>query len=309
MLSVVFFILHTLSIHSNGQYDINTWNTTIINTANNHKIPLTIHYPSNTNQTYPLMIFYHGWECMNTWYDFIWQSLVPKGLIIAMPNDYTENNTTNENKCAISQRYTLDWIKKSCNINKSCPLYNIVGNKSIAIGHSMGGGTTFLSSSSNYSLGQNFEYSFDAAFTLSGCGDTTDILQAIKYIDIPIFVFTATHDCMCPPETTAIPYYNTLPNNTCRFLADITNGSHCGFMNAPQVHQDACNVFDVSACPTHNHKNIALQTQIDIVMQYLTSFVNATMNDDNNEQDFQRIGMQLQKDEVQGVMTVIDSSC
>ena len=298
-------------IHNgNAQYSIETLNTTIVNKeADNHEIPLTIHYPSDLTQTYPVMVFYHGWECMNTWYDFIWQTLVPMGIIVAMPNDYTANNTTDENKCAISQRYTLDWIKDECNVDTSCPLYGIIGDKSMAIGHSMGGGTTFLSSSSNYSLGQTFKNSFDAAITLSGCGDTDDIEQAVKYIDIPIFVFTASHDCMCPPDSTAFPYYQLLSNETCRFLADINNGSHCGFMNAPGIHQDACNTFDTSACPLHNHDNIPLQSQIDIVMKYVVSFVNATIKDGNNEQDFERISTELQKDQIDGVMYFSTSDC
>ena len=173
----------------------------------------------------------------------------------------------------------------------------------------MGGGTTFLSSSSNYSLGQTFEYSFDAAFTLSGCGDTNNILQAVKYIDIPIFVFTASHDCMCPPDSTAFSYYQVLPNNTCKFLADINNGTHCGFMDAPPIHQDACNTFDTTACPLHNHESIPLQSQIDIVLKYLILFVNATMKDNNNEQDFQRIGVELQKDVEDAVMYFATSDC
>eukprot|EP01084_Bolivina_argentea_P230814 389391_1 len=207
-MTLIYRLFCLITVHfiayNNGEYGVKTFSTTIVNTeANNHEIPITIHYPSaNVNEQYPVMVFYHGWECMITWYDFIWQTLVPLGLIVAMPNDYTASNATNENECAVTQRYTLDWIKQ-CNTNPSCPLYQLVSDKSIAIGHSMGGGVTFLSSSSNYSLQQTFKYSFDAAFTFAGCGDANDIIQAVKYIDIPIFIFTASHDCMCPPNSTA----------------------------------------------------------------------------------------------------------
>ena len=293
-------------------YGIKTWNTTIVNPdVNDHPIPLTIHYPSDSSQKYPVMVFYHGWECEIRWYDFVWQQLVPLGVIVALPMDYIGNNQTNETLCALSQRYTLEWIKTKCNTDPKCPLHGIISTKSMAVGHSMGGGASILSASSHLDSGFNFQFKshFDAAFIFSGCGDQHDIVEAVKSIDIPIFLFTASHDCMCPPDRTAFSYYKALPDGTCRFVADIRNGTHCGFMNAPTVHEDACHVFDSVSCPFHDHRNMNLDVQLDVVMEYLKMFVEATMGKEVDEKEMKKIEEKLGKDKENGVMLSFDADC
>eukprot|EP01083_Nonionella_stella_P151640 484829_1 len=302
--------------YGHAQYDIDTWNTVITNkAANDHQIPLTIHYPRNTEREHAVLLFHHGYHCPISEYNYIWQRLVPLGFIIVMPGDYTSRNSTDERKCAISLRFSLDFIKQ-CNMNQTSPLYQMVGQKAIAVGHSLGGGVVILCSSSNYSLGQSFDSSFDAVVSLSGRGNTDDFIHALKHITIPIFLWTASHDCCNSPNDSAIPYYHTISNNkTCKFMANIANGTHCGFMNASAEHAKSCAALSDELCASDRlrHHHITRETQMDIVIQYLIRFMDVTMKnqllDNENQLDFAQMKQQLQQDTDDGVLTSYNYDC
>ena len=55
------------------------------------------------------MVFNHGGDCKNTWYNYIWQNLVPLGYIVAMPGDY-EHLWIYQYEYAATQRYITCFI-------------------------------------------------------------------------------------------------------------------------------------------------------------------------------------------------------
>merc|ERR550525_2305694 len=73
-------------------FSICHWTTVIKDSSRRHHIPLTTHYPCSIENdidiTFPLMVFGHASHCSNTWYDYIWKSVVPWGYIVAMPLSY-----------------------------------------------------------------------------------------------------------------------------------------------------------------------------------------------------------------------------
>eukprot|EP01083_Nonionella_stella_P281410 957499_1 len=147
-MSIIFLILTGIINTSNAglpNYSILTWETKIHNPVSGHKIPLIVHYPAGgSNERFPIMVFNHGGDTKNTWYDFVWQWVVPLGYIVVLPGDYEKY--INDFHYAADQRYTLDYMYDDCNVNLTCPLYNkIMLNSSVASGHSMGGGATFFS--------------------------------------------------------------------------------------------------------------------------------------------------------------------
>eukprot|EP01084_Bolivina_argentea_P299965 517118_1 len=308
--TVLYFTLSCIAMTVYGQYKIKQWKTTIKNPGNkNHDIPLIVHYPE-TKGVYPLMVFNHGGAAQNTWYNFVWENLVPQGIIVAMPNDYTyasPNSISAESTLELysqDQRYVLDWFKDDCNTSNSCPLQGMIGDKTIASGHSDGASCTILSFSGYIEKYQKFKHQFDSAFTLSSCSQTP-VVQAYPMITKPIFVMSATHDCMCPAKHDSIPEYNSMANTTCKFLGDITNGTHCDFMDAPAINQQGCR--DLDQCAGVNHKyDISQQAQLNIVNGYMNMFINATLRGDSAV--FNQIYTKLQSDKSKGVMSVVDST-
>eukprot|EP01084_Bolivina_argentea_P056788 103874_1 len=286
-----------------------TWETEIRNVATNHRIPLKVHYPNTTsvNNKYPIMVFNHGGDTKNTWYDFIWQNLVPQGYIVAMPGDYEKY--INDLHYAADQRYTLDYLLGNCNKNISCPLYNSIIPISMCSGHSEGGAASFFSIG-NYPLGQTFKYEFDAAFTLSGCTfRQNEVENAIKNItNKSIFFMGGTHDCICQPDRNTVVFFNEVTDkNSCKYLADITNGTHCHFMEPPLSVRDVpCLTEEELICPKEYHNNLEKEKQWAIVIQYMTLFLNATLN--KNYDNFQMIVNKLNNDKSNGVMTDIGNA-
>eukprot|EP00483_Globobulimina_turgida_P007857 UN07872 len=210
---VVFALLHC----TNGDYDVITWKTKIYNPTWDvftDKIPLLIHYPKTDDKTlkFPVIVFNHGGDCKNTYYDYVWQNLAPQGYIVAMPGLY-EHPWISEYEYTAAQRYTLNWLRSDCNANTSCPLYGMVGNKSIASGHSMGGGASFLSVS-NFNVNETFENEFDASFTLSGCDNRYDeLITSLHNVEKTktMFIMSGSRDCICPPDRNSDVFYDGMP--------------------------------------------------------------------------------------------------
>ena len=163
------------------------------------------------------------------------------------------------------------------------------------MGHSMGGGATILSVS-NYDLGYKFKYEFDAGFTYSGCDPAPDVNKAVKLIDKPFFLMTATHDCICPPKEYSEKYYTEIPNNkACKYLGDITKGDHCNWEDTVDIYQ--CQALENSECP-EDKNDITPKQQQDIGIAYTKLFLNAIIN----KSYYTQITAQLQADLKNGTM-------
>ena len=118
---------------TSGNYTICNYDTTLRDPSRpNHNIPLLMYYPCNHLNKYPYMIFGHAAESQDTWYDYIWQGMVPQGYITIFLGSH--EYVSNENDFAKDQRYTNDWVRDQCSKDPNCPLYDIVIPKSIVSG-------------------------------------------------------------------------------------------------------------------------------------------------------------------------------
>eukprot|EP01084_Bolivina_argentea_P234018 394016_1 len=304
-----------------GQYLTSTFAITIFNPSYpNHQIPLLVHYPiTNESTKFPLIVFNHGGDCKNTWYNYVWKNLVPQGYIVAMPNDYHHLLPNDIEEYAAGQRYTNDYLRIQSETNSSFILYSKISNRSMASGHSMGGGASFLSLG-NYPVSkQTFKYKFNAAFTLSGCGlpwQRSLLEQSLMNLTQAdyIFVMSGTHDCICPPPKDGNAYYNAVPIESCKILGDILNGTHCGFEQASLIGTDECWDAELLECVTkelHDHRySITSEEQYTFVKRYMTLFAKAALYDYNNNSNvIQQIKDSLVNDYNSGMMGEWDVNC
>ena len=325
-------------------YDIGEYETFIINPANNHTINLTIHYPISTikpsnststrkETTFPSIIFSHGWTCKNTFYDYIWQNLVPQGYIVVMPNDDTtiiiDEFLVNY---AAGQLATLDWLIDVANNNddEDNPLYGLINPYSAACsGHSMGGGACLLSMSDRNSNDYSYSYSYDydynffnysyefkhrfsSGFLLSGCNWNPSSRIAAYNISQPIFFLTGNGDCMCEPFLYADRYYSHVPDTTCKYLANINNGTHCNFEEAG-IYTAECDALQLELCIQNNYtivKSIKNSQQWDITNRYMIDFFNASLiYNSTNQKLYQNINQMLENDFVNDVLYDVKIGC
>ena len=162
----------------------------------NRQIQTEIYYPSatagnNTTLTpgiYPVVVCGHGFVMATSAYQNIWTALVNEGYIVALPN--TEGGFAPSHA-----NFGLD-LKFIVNEMKSNGAGTIIpstaiGATSAIMGHSMGGGSSFLAAANDTSI--TTMVSFAAANT------NPSSITAAQSVSVPTLIFSGANDCVAPP--------------------------------------------------------------------------------------------------------------
>ncbi len=192
----------------------------------NRIITTAIYYPAVTagnNVTiatgqFPIIVFGHGFVMDTSAYDVFRNAIVPSGYIIVFPT--TESSFSPSHTDFGKDIAFLVGAMKAEGLNSSSAFFGSVTSKSAVMGHSMGGGCSYLAV--QYASSITVLASFAAAVT-----NPSSIIAA-RNITIPSIVFSGVNDCVAPPATNQIPMYDTLAS-VCKSLINITGGAHCLF--------------------------------------------------------------------------------
>lgn len=236
----LFFLV--LASFSQLQAQYNVGHTTITfqdPSRGNRNIQTEIYYPSSgaagnnvpiANDTFPVIVFGHGFVMAWSAYQNIWDALVPKGYIMAFPR--TEGNAFNTNH----QRFGWDLqylvgAMQAQGANSSSVLYQGVATSTAIMGHSMGGGAGFLAADS---LCQNGSPLLRALVGLAPAESTSNGVSSInsaRSVTVPSLILSGSQDGVTPPNAHHIPMYDSLAS-TCKTFVSITGGAHCYFANS-----------------------------------------------------------------------------
>ncbi len=192
----------------------------------NREIDTQIYYPAQAagtdtemaNGAFPYAVFGHGFVMEIGAYDNYVQELVPRGYLVVLVNTETSFAPSH-------QEFGLDLGFVGANLyvgstqNENSVLYNKVADKSVVMGHSMGGGSSFLASG------------FDAMITFAPAETNPSSTAAAANFSNPALVIAGGLDCIAPPADHQIPMFNALAS-TCKSYIEITDGSHCFFANS-----------------------------------------------------------------------------
>ena len=231
ILFTFFTIFISFNIHCLAQtYQIGHKQQTFIDESrSNRNITTEIYYPADmsgdnvsiASGQFPVLVFGHGF--LMTWsaYANIWNDIVPNGYIMVFPTTETSlfPSHTNFGKDIAF----LVGAMKTEGTNASSTFFGGVATTSAAMGHSMGGGSAFLS--------VQYDPSITALATLAAANTTPSSIDAAKNIGIPSIVIAGANDCVAPPVQHQLPMYDALAS-TCKTYVTITGGSHCQFANA-----------------------------------------------------------------------------
>jgi pimeloyl-ACP methyl ester carboxylesterase len=151
--SYLTILLIFISIYTQAQpFQIGHKQQTFIDESrSNRSINTEIYYPSNSsgdnvpmaNGIFPTLVFGHGF--VMTWdsYDYLWNGIIPSGFILVFPK--TEGSfSPSHADFGKDIAFLVDAMKLE-GLNQSSTFYNAVSDKSAVMGHSMGGGSAFLS--------------------------------------------------------------------------------------------------------------------------------------------------------------------
>lgn len=252
---------------------------TFVDTSrSNRNITAEIYYPAATagenvsiaSGQFPVLIFAHGFVMIWSAYMPEWNALVPKGYIMVFPTTETGIMPSHSN-FGKDIAYLVGAMKAE-GINAASTFFGAVANKSAVMGHSMGGGSAFLS--------VQYDSSITALATLAAANTNPSSIAAATSISIPSIVIAGANDCVAPPTQHQLPMYNSL-SSPCKTYVSITGGSHCQFANTNTF----CNIGESTCTPK---PTITPTDQQTISFDLLIPWLNYYLKDDKAS------GMQFQ---------------
>jgi len=220
-----FFLLIFLSSNLFA-YDVIHYSDTFNDQSRgNRQISVEVFYPSSDSQTsFPVIVFGHGWLMSYSNYQQLAQSLSSYGFITVFPT--TEGGLfPSHGNFGLDINFVGHMIQLE-NIDENSNLYNIVDSTSIAMGHSMGGGCSVLASSGNAF--------FSGLITFAAAETNPSAIAASRYVTCPSLTFSADNDWIAPPETNQIPIYDSLASQL-KYYINIFNESHTGITSNAAV--------------------------------------------------------------------------
>jgi len=253
-------------------YAIGTKTVTFQDTErNNRSVQTVFYYPATqagtdqpfVNGSFPLIVFGHGFMMNYDAYALYWQNLVPRGYILAFPR--TEEGTgPNHGTFGEDLRFLNNFIKNESALNTSSFLYNHVGETSALMGHSMGGGASFLGASNNNNI--------TALINFAAAETTPSAIAQAANVHVPTLQFMGTNDGVTPPATHQIPMYNAL-GASCKTLIKISGGGHCFFAES----NTACSTGEIFTSP---QPTITRAQQHSVIMAFLIPYLDFILKND-----------------------------
>lgn len=222
-----------------SQYAIGHMTKTFVDASrSNRNIQTEIYYPATSagNNTpasmgeYPVIVFGHGFVMTWDTYTNLWEEFVPRGYIMVFPR--TEGNalSTDHQKFGWDLQYLVTEIQNEGNLGASI-LYNHVAPETALMGHSMGGGASFLAADSLCANGNtNLKTLVGLAPAESTTNGVSSIASAAR-VTVPSLILSGVQDGVTPPNDHHIPMYNAL-GSTCKTILNVIGGGHCYFANS-----------------------------------------------------------------------------
>ena len=183
---------------------------------------------------FPVIVFAHGFQIPWDRYNYIYQTMVPKGYIVAYPD--TENSLLSPSHGDFGR--DIAFIVDTLFADNATPgtfFYNRVAASSAALGHSMGGGAAFLST--------GFSANITSVVSLAPAETNPSAITASGNFSGPLLIFSGGKDNVAPASSNQIPMYNASPG-ACKYLVTIREGSHCRFAES----STRCATAEVFVC-------------------------------------------------------------
>jgi predicted dienelactone hydrolase len=218
----LFFIGHLSAQYAIGETQLSFTDAS----RSNRTIDVEVFYPANAVGTnvaiasgqFPVLVFGHGFLMTYDAYDVLWQALVPEGYIMVLPT--TEGGfSPSHSDFGQDIAFLVGAMKQEATDNSSI-FYNAVANESAAMGHSMGGGSAFLS--------MQYDSSITALVTLAAAETNPSAVSAAAGIQKPALVIAGANDCVTPPAQHQDLMYNALASSS-KHQTTIIGASHCQF--------------------------------------------------------------------------------
>ncbi|MEZ4738525.1 MAG: dienelactone hydrolase family protein [Flavobacteriales bacterium] len=194
-------------------------------------IPCEVYYPAVVAGTateladgaFPVLAFGHGFAMGVGAYGNITGAFVPEGYIVVLPT--TEGSlipAPSHLDFGLDLAFVIDAMQAQ-GLDNASSYFAHVASTSAVMGHSMGGGASFLAAASSPAI--------TTLVTYAPAETNPSAIAAAAQIDIPALVLAGSQDCVTPPGSNQVPMFEAL-SGACKAYVEITGGGHCNFANS-----------------------------------------------------------------------------
>lgn len=248
----------------------------------NRKIPLKIYYPdvfsghesrsgSTDSVTFPAILFAHGYQMGADDYEPICRMLVSEGYIVVFP--CTEKGLFPSHRDLADDIEYLAASISQLGSDTSSPLYNHVGKNLCLMGHSMGGGASFLAAGKGVKA--------DAIVTFAAFDTRPSAVSAAEGITMPALVFAGSKDCITPPVKHQLPMFNALVSSSKTYIL-LKEGTHCNMGSESKK----CNTGErISGC---HRGTMAGEEMTSVIGKYLLPWLRFYLKNDTGSRSLFR---------------------
>lgn len=198
-------------------------------TRGNREITCEIYYPADTPGdgvsvaagVFPFVVFGHGFVMDYTAYQNITDVLVQEGYILI----YVETEggfAPVHNEFGLDLAYVADHFYNE-NTSSSWGFESHVMDRCAIMGHSMGGGATWLAASTSSSV--------DCIAGLAPAETNPSAIAAASNVTVPAIVLSGSSDAVTAPADNHTPIFESTAS-ACKYFVNIIDGSHCGYANS-----------------------------------------------------------------------------
>lgn len=231
------------------------------------QVESAVYYPATTSGEdaniadgdFPVIVFGHGFVMSWDAYENIWEELVPKGYIMVFAK--TESGFSPSHETFGQDLSFLVNQMQAENLDPDSVFYEHVTNKSAIMGHSMGGGATFLAAANNTSI--------ETIVGLAPAETNPSAAEAAAKVGVPALVFHGSADGVTLATEHASLLYDGL-TTACRNFISITGGAHCYYANSSFT-------CDFGEGTSSTGISIEREEQHQILFNYLTKWFDYTL--------------------------------
>lgn len=243
---------------------------TFFDASRNRNIATNLYYPgvsagsnvSVATGSFPVLVVGHGFVMGTDAYANLWNHFVPLGYIVALPTTESSFSPSHGN-FGLDIAFVASALQ-AANSDASSPFFERVAPTSALMGHSMGGGSSFLGAASNTAI--TTVVNFAAAET------NPSAVAACAQVLVPTLMFAGSNDCVTPIAQHTAPMYAAL-TVPCRAFVNITGGGHCYFAES----NFNCNFGELTCSPS---PAISRAQQHDVVNDFATLWLDHFLKGD-----------------------------
>jgi hypothetical protein len=266
-----------------AQNAVGTLNATFYDADRDDRaVPVDLYYPAQADGSgqppadpppggFPVVAVGHGYLLGAGLYAWVGNGLAAAGFVVAVARTGGELFPSHET-FGLDLAF-LTRALQAAGDDPDSPFFGRISDRSAVLGHSMGGGCSFLAAASDPQI--------TAVAGFAPAETDPSAIAACAQIMRPALIFAGGNDCVTPPEVHQIPMYEALAGGW-RTLVTVAGASHCQWAASSWI----CELGEGSCPPPTISRAQQQGLTLDLLQTWLMAVL---MEDGAAQQAFQEL--------------------